>query len=321
MEEQKSFFWQPSAAEILGKGRIKEADKNLVEQILDLAEDEALIIKRGLIPKEYDFDSRKFMKHGREVKLKRFYSLEEAVHKGMKPEQLRRIAFNRIRSSYYSCYSFKPFVGTDTKTRRVSLVECLEGAKIYSYANQPAEGKFVSRIEVKPYAEAKRVEREGAGIIVRVASRRKGLPRYEIKFSSVPIFDNENKWGIANSIVTDHKLRKKIFGIRYTYLEDKESSRVFDFVAHEIAGYFAIIDHYLKQVKVSLEMNPFAVPTQLTVDYYNKWLRRVLIQPEEGDKPRKPLIAEKEIGLWGLVLRKGYEETFKARQKIKDYRW
>ena len=93
---------------------------------------------------------RKFMKHGPEVRIKRLFTLDQAVGLGKTPVQLREIAFNEIKGHNYCGYTFLPIMAAsgekeselriDERKRKVSLVECLEGARIYAYAHQQGVG-------------------------------------------------------------------------------------------------------------------------------------------------------------------------------------
>lgn len=319
---KKSFFEEPTVAEILKYTSVREASNNLVQIILSLGKEEALIIKRGLIPEKYS-SPRKFMKHAETVKLKRYTHLKEAINAKTMPMQLRREAFDRIGTAYHSAYSFKPFMGVDQKTRKISLVECLEGAKLYNYITRLGEGAIEELINIKPYDDAKKVAYEGAEIVVQIPSRTEKESQHQFKFSSVPVVDSKYKWAIANSILTDHNCGSKRFNIRYRYFEEKESSRIFNFCAHEIAAYFAISDYYYnrKRNKIPHQMSQMAIPNQFTADYYGKLEKNCLIRASEEDKPRKLVMAEKEILLWALVERFKHEGTFLAKTKVRDYKW
>ncbi|MAH32847.1 MAG: hypothetical protein QF798_04010 [Candidatus Woesearchaeota archaeon] len=320
-EENKEFFKEPTAAKILKYSKISTISKDLVNRILNMSFDEAAIIEADLIPKDYD-NSRKFLKHGPEVKLRRFNSLEEMADIRETPVQSREESLNNIKNRAYSGYSFKPFIGTDKKTRKVSLVECLKGTKLYRYANQEGT-KFNPSISVKPYDDATGVEKDGAEIITRVPSRTKKMPNYEFKFSSVPVIDSDKKWGIAYNITTTHNCKSKLYNIRYKHKSEKETSKQFNFCAHEIAAYLSIVDHYWNKEKnlIPLQMNQFAIPTQETVDYYVKLTDNCLIKTSEDKNPRKLNSAEKEIMLWGLVKKLKHDDTFFAKDKVKEYNW
>ncbi len=319
----KTFFKEPTAGKILKYERIKEIRENIVNNIMGLGEHEAGVIYADLIPRTYE-SPRKFMKHGTDVKLHRFSSLEDVLEKRLTPVQIREIAFNKIYNIPYCGYSIKPFAGTDQRTRKVSLVECVEAAKLYKYSN-PSEKK--SSIIIKPYDDARRVAKDGAEIIAIVPSRTENQDRHKFKFSSVPVTDNNDKYGIAYNISTDHSCSSKRFNIRYKFKDDKESSRVFNFCAHEIAAYMSIIDHYWNNDKniIPLQMSQFAIPTQKTVDYYDKLCNNALIQTSYDVKPRKLNNAEKEILLWNLVYKEKHDATFfsrKGRDKdLREYRW
>jgi len=316
---KKKFFEQPTAAQIKKYTLVREISEDLIDNILGLREDGAVIIRRDLVPEKFD-GPKKFMKHGREVKVRRFKSLEEAANLKLTPVQLRELAFDALKPVPFSSYSFKPFIRTDKRTRKVSLVECLEGTKIYCYANHP---DYPTSIKVKPYDAARRVRKDGAEIVVSVPSRTKKVSRYGFKFGSVPVTNSRDKWGLAHSVVTDHDCKSKRFNIRYRPHQGKESSRLFNWCAHEIAGYFAIVDYYWNTCKnlVPLEMNQFAIPTQEAVDFYSKLCQNCLIQTSPEETPRKLNFGEKEILLWGLVYKLKHDQTFFARGKVRDYQW
>ena len=154
-------------------------------------------------------------------------------------------------------------------------------------------------------------------------SRTKKQPRHGIKFISVPVEGTDRKVGIAHSISTDHTCGRKRFAIRYKDHDEKESSHVFTFCAHEIAAHLVILDFYMhtKKNMTPLEMNQFAIPTQETVDYYLNLMNRCLIQTSFDVDPRKLSKAEMEILLWDLVQQEGHDSTFFATKDPKEYRW
>lgn len=315
---KKAFFHDPTVAEI--------REKTLVnKRVTELINDEYVILDSNLlVPRGYE-SARKFMKHGPEVKPRRIYSLEQAVREARTPVQLREEAFNRIKNSFYCGYSFMP-VGKDKRKRKVPLVECLEGERIYAYSHRVPG----TEIKVKPYDNAKRVRRDGAEIVLEVPSREEKNPRIRFKLTSVPIIDSYEKHLISLGIGSDHSCSSKRFNIRYKYSDDKESSGVMNICAHEIAGYLQIIDHYLNNEKnlIPLQMSPFAIPTQETVGFYLTLENNVLVRDESltsKDKLRKLNRAEMEIMLWGFVKDLGYDRTFYAKGSrdgnLSEYIW
>jgi len=315
---KKSFFREATKSEIKQKDFI-EVNGSL--EIADLHPSQYTIIPE-LVPRGYE-SARKFMKHGPEVKPKRFYSLGQAMKYGRTPVQLREKAFNNLKKHDYCGYSFVP-LGRDLRKRKVSLVECLEGARIFAYSH---DGSF---IKTKCYADAKRVRRDGAEVVVEVPSRTKKERRLQFKLTNVPFIDSPEKYGISLNIGSDHSCPAKRFNIRYRYSDDKESSGILNICAHEIAGYLHLVEQIWEEEKniVPLQMSQFAIPTQETVNFYLKLENNVLVKDLNlvvKDKLRKPNRAEKEIALWTLVEAYGHDRTFFVKSSrdgnLRDYKW
>lgn len=319
---KKRFFQEPTKAQILrASSSFLHIETDLISRIESSLPGQTLIIERPLIPLTFP-NSRKFLKHGEEVKPKRAYTLEEVARTRFVPVRLREEAFNNIGPRAYCGYSFMPLTGKDQRKRKVSLVECLEAARICAYAHHLGTG-----IEIKPYQDSARVETEGAEITVRVPSRTKKRQKYEFNLTSVPVIDGPYKFVVAQSLASSgHDCKRKQFDFRYRYEDDKESSRVFNFCAHEIAAYFKTINYYYYILKnfVPFDMNQFAAPTIRAVDFYKRLLDSVLIKDENlrtKDKLRKLHKAEKEILVWGLVEVYNHDSTFFATEKIENYDW
>jgi len=317
---KKSFFREPTKSQIKSK-RFVEVEK--ISDIEQLSNDEFTIIP-SLISPEYG-SARKFMKHGPEVKLRRVYSLEQAVSLGKTPVQLREEMFDSINSNIFCGYSFMP-LGKDKRKRKVSLIECLEGARIFAYVYQ-----MNTKIDIKKiYSDSKRVKSEGAEVSIEVPSRTFNGRRIPIKLSSIPIVDCPEKYWIANNFLSDHSCPSKRFNIRYKYFDDKESSKIFNVCAHEITGTLELVQKEWADNKniIPLQMCQFAIPTQRTVDYYLKLERNILVKDESletKDKLRKPNRADKEIALWDFVKSFGHDETFYSKESrdgdVNNYNW
>ena len=312
---KKTFFKEATIGEIKKKDKIKI---NALYDILNLKQNEYTIIP-SFIPKNYE-NSRKFMKHGPEVKPARYSSLEHALKIRKTPVQLREEAFNNIKQYEFCGYSFMP-LGKDKRKRKVSLVECLEGARIFAYSHQKRAPIFI-----RSYADAERVKKDGAEVVTKVPSRTKKENKIQSKLTSVPFKDSLEKYVISLNIGSDHSCQSKRFNIRYRYSDDKESSGIVNICAHDIAGYLQLIEQELNKNKniIPLQMCQFAIPTQQTVDYYLRLENNVLIYDgnlKNKNKLRKLNRAEKEIGLWALVKSLGHDKTFYATEKIKDYKW
>ncbi len=269
--------------------------------------------------------ARKHMKHGPEVLPRRQYTKTQAINERLTPIQLRAEVFDSLNGPCYSCYSIHP-LGQDKRKRKISLVECLEGARIYAYANQ-VQGV---EINIKPYADAKRVATDGAEIMVEVPSRTSNHKRLKFKLINIPIVDSPAKFAITPNIGSTHSCPAKTYKIRYPYESSKETSQVFNICAHEIAGFLKIIEHYWNNEKniVPLQMCQFAIPTQKAVDFYLKLCNNILIKDpklKSKHKLRKLRIADKEIALWKLTQNLGHDKTFYSKKSrdgdIADYNW
>ncbi len=316
---KKNFFKENTIGEIKRKNKIKI---NSLYNILNLKQNEYAIIP-SFIPKQYE-NSRKFMKHGKEVKPARYYFLEDAIRIGKTPVQLREEFFNQIKNYEFCGYSFMP-LGKDKRKRKVSLIECLEGARIFAYSHQKN-----APIKIRAYADAERVKKEGAEVVAKVPSRTKGERKIQCKLTSVPYKDSLEKYIISLNIGSDHSCQSKRFNIRYRYSDDKESSGILNICAHEIAIYLELIQQEWDKNKnmIPVQMCQFAIPTQETVNYYLKFENNVLIYDENlknKNKLRKPNRAEKEIGLWNLVKHLGHDRTFYSKKSrdgdVADYKW
>lgn len=318
---KKQFFEEETKGQIKRKTLVDFAEIAELPIIGSLDPNEYTIV-REFVPRGYE-SARKFMKHGQEVKPRRIYSLEQAVKMARTPVQLREEAFDSIQGDKYCGYSFLP-LGKDARKRKVSLVECLEGARLFAYAHQSGVG-----IKVKPYADAKRVRIDGAEVVVDVSSRTKGERRMQFKLTSVPYVDSKEKYAIALNIGSDHSCPSKRFNIRYRYTDDKESSGVVNICAHEIAGYLQLVqDAIADKNLIPLQMSEFAIPSQETVNYYLRLCNNVLVRDEElvsGDKLRKMNRAEREIALWAFVRALGHDKTFYADRSrdgnVMNYNW
>lgn len=339
---KKKFFQERSKEKIL-KLNLTYSDSNLISLIENLDEENGLVVEKLFIPERFYYSrknfpgrkyrwpskeaSRKFLKHGPEVELRGFKDLDSIKNIDIDPVDLRREAFNTIKKKAYSCFSFIPFDGDDKRKRKVSLNEDVESARLYAYAKHafPQQLDFVNLIEIKGYDISDKVKSEGATVAVRVPSRRKNIPKYDFNLISAPIVDSYEKLAVVHSIASSgFGSKAKQYGFGYKYLEDKEDSRNFRFFAHEIVAYFRVIAEYKKNGNlVPLEMNPFAIPTQKTVDFY-KNLDKILIRDEwleSEDKLRKLNKAEKEILLWGFVEKYKHDSTFYSEEKIENYNW
>ncbi len=324
MTKKKAFFREATKTEVKRKKFVSLKELGGVKNLTELIDSNNYTVIPCHMPRGYD-SPEKFMKHATEVKPMRTYSLAHALTIGKTPVQLREEAFNKLNHPFYCCYSIKPF-GVDSRTRKIPLTECVEGARIKAFSHQ-VKGE---EIEVRPYDEAKAIWKEGVEILVHVPSRTEEKEKYEILLSSVPIIDCREKYALSLKFDSDHVCKSKRFKIRYRYEDEKIKSKVVNICAHEIAGYLEVIDFFWNEKKndIPLQMSQFAIPTQDTVDFYLTLERNVLIYDSSlktKDKLRKPNRADKEIELWNRVRELKHDRTFFARKNrdgnVRDYNW
>jgi hypothetical protein len=348
--DQKQFFRKKTAEEIMkGKELIRTyTASNLAEQIGMLTDDEVLVVATNIIPAKYypggkmherRFASVKFLKHGTEVKPRRDYTLEEIMRNRKLPFQQRREAFEALArydsAQFYSGYTFRPAARTgDARARKISLLQCVEGAKLFNYAGNAAGG-----INVKNYGtleRAARVEKEGSRFEVKVPSRRRKKPRYKVEMSSVATIDSPNKYAIANSINSTHTCDYLNYkNMRYKFAAGKESSDIKNVCAHEISAYLAVIEN-MKNADfnlVPLQMSWIAIPTQYTVDCLSKARNHAVAEYRStgGNICYAPLNqGEQEIFLWSLTHKEikaeknpheGHDRCWFAKEKIASYKF
>lgn len=326
---KKDFFREATLAQILNKDPvIYEAGGLNITSLDVLAFTNWFAIIPAPLPGNQNIQNN-YLKHGPELKLPRSYTRLEALGSNS-PQEIRVQTLENIPEDIIPCcYSFKPYFGNDTKTRRISLTTCLEGTRLFCMSEQ-VKGE---KIKVKPYDKAKIIEKEGAQIRVEVPSREVGKSPYEFMFSFVPVKDTEEKKVIWLELNSNHTCNYKTFReLKYNSQGSKEFSKTMDFCPHEVAGYLAIIDYYFNQDKrnfIPLQMSPFVIPSLSTVKF-NVALRNNVVLHDPTSKTdgnfRKPKQGDYEKLNWiRLKLIEDYKETFFASNKrdgkIKDYRW
>jgi len=231
-----------------------------------------------------------------------------------------------------------------TLTGKIFPLHIAKAAKIYSYA-QWSQNK-VPRIDVKAYdmlgekfidlSDSKaRASQNGAQLVVFVPSRTQRNPRYKIKFSSIPVIDDENKHLIAYNLASTHICEDKLYGnIAHPPPKTKYINCLLDY--HDIAGTFGIFDYYLNPLdrgsiepsnNVPLEMNLTGIPTESFARDLDTLLHRTVIL-HKGEKHEKKLNdAEMNYILSAILIFTGHdlnlfaEPSKESGKKIKDYTW
>ncbi|MBU0459934.1 MAG: hypothetical protein KJ597_06800 [Nanoarchaeota archaeon] len=329
MNEKKAYFRNPTVGEIKRSCSVTEISDHFVDKILALQENEAVIIGDNLIPKNY-WDARQFGRRGKSVELPGC-NMQEALKTEYLFQEQRRAAFNTISARRYSSYFIDPknfnTDSRDLRIRKITLVDCLEGARIYGYVHREwPKDSAISTFDVgKIYTITDNNER-GVEVNVKVPSRTLGHQRWKVKYVRVPIKNNTSRVALMLQLNARHMCEDKRNRIGESVGPDM--SDVVVFCPHDIAGYLALADHFQEQENKDIlhRLNPFAMPTQLTVDYYLKLERNCLIKyieeknGKKKEKLRTLIDKEKDIMLWGLGHIKKYDLTFSA-EDVKDLTW
>jgi hypothetical protein len=332
--EKKAFFREPGIDLILkNKTRIIKPG-SLINIIERLKSNQSFIIDYPIIPERsaqrIPYSSledegelwQRFLKRGRCLDLNNNKTtLEELIKNEKRPLDLRRKLFNNLKIDEYEVAAYGYWGIRKNQHRRIHLVDCIKGARLFAYSEQNKDEK--ENIVIRKY---ELIEKEdvgvgmGADVLMEVPSEQINKENYDITLRSIPILNDEDKYAIIFDFDADHVCKFRASRISRGY-KARESLQDF----HIIAAYLEFAHHELRADKnmIPLEQCLFAIPTQKTVDFYNKLSRNVGIQYTDlGKKVRRALNrAEKEILLWRFVEKYGHDETFFATKKLKDYKW
>ena len=310
---KEEFFYKPKTAnEILGnKSKVMFAESDIAECVLELYDDEGLIIPE-LVPEEFESRMR-FLKKAPQVVLDTGESQFDAIKRKITPLEARRKASSNLKKDEKYCgLVWKSLRKNEHK--RVSLVESMEGAKLFAYSKLAG-----ALIDVKPYNAAANAGYFGGKFKVSVPSRGAKSERYEMTLESVPITQSKFNPVIWTDITANHYCGITGNDFSYKYVSSE------DFCAHVIAAYIEMArqNRYDKKNIVPLEFMPFPMPSEETVKFYNKLLNNVMVQTFEDGKRRKRALnkAEKEILLWDLVKIEGHDKILYAEKKLQEYKW
>jgi hypothetical protein len=316
----KKFFEIPSKK--IMKDRVSNTidpkDAKLLEIILNLREDETILINAPMVPENWRTNSgRYFLKNPiNDVKASWDMNVAQIIRRGTIPLDFRLKAFEKERKGEFvprSGYSFTPLrpgINIDSRVRRISLVECLEGARMAAYVDQV---KMVHPIKIDEYLNAQKVLVEGAIVPFEVPSRSKKIPRYKFRFESVAVNPRRSKeewrkFAIGWKIKTDHSCERKRWHINYM---GGTSSREFIFCAHEAVAYREFAKRMWQNGnKNPMVMSQFVQPSDLAIELYKRALDSVLVYDEllkSKDKLRNCSKADLEILAWRLNYEAGPE--------------
>ncbi|MBU0930130.1 MAG: hypothetical protein KJ623_03585 [Nanoarchaeota archaeon] len=313
---KSQYFRKPTAKEITKGKSALEADSNLINAIESLKEDQFLRIKREL----HSFEKpKKFIRHAPDLKIVMPSTIREHIEARKTPVIYRLETMKDIKDPYYACYSHVPLRTNDRTTRRISLVNCVDGAQLYAYMQNNSAGA-----KVLDFDESLKAEKEGAQVIVSIPSRTPKQSNHKIKFISFPVTDNENKYAIAYSLRTEGHdcMDKLITNTSFNLPYFKKDSHFVSFCDHEIAAYLHLIDYFHNEKKnvTPYQMSLFAIPTNKIIELKKDLENKVVIEKpnKEGLLMDYPLTeSEKELFYWAAVNKYGPEKTF-YRKNTKD---
>ncbi|MDO8460348.1 MAG: hypothetical protein Q7S74_04520 [Nanoarchaeota archaeon] len=346
---KKSFFREKTLTELRDL-RVRQAntERNLVDRIASLDVDsESIELRLRLIPGYFFINadnsaeaSRKCLKHGEYLTLSHPKTQSDCNNSREIPLKIRSRDFEKLKELKeeqidYVGYSVRPTWGD--RTRRVVPFTFLpEGVKLFTYAENKAGG-----IKVSSYDDAKRVQKEGANIVVEVPSRTVGQQRYRFRLNHVPVLRGAENLAsvllLKPSTIHDEATKEPLRGrtphdtfyMRYTWATDQEGSDVITYYPHDIASYLAIIkEEWTKNKNLTpMEMNPFALPSQHQATFYAKLDNIIVYDPTLSSKHklRKPHLAEKSILLARAIGKYGHDDfcfwDWERDGALKNYDW
>ena len=344
MNEKKPFFEERTAKEIKDlKIQEHSSGAGLVDLILGInPAEESILVNSHILPESFYKGglceatvSRRYFRHGTYVRLSTPFSLQDTLLSrrnplGYRVEALKPLEKVPEEKLFVMGYEFRPPFGADKRKRRVTFVWDLEGARLHGYAE-----KMTTGVTIDVYADARKVATEGASVVVRVPSRTAKHSRRLANIQHVPVVDNQWKRAVWRRMTSSYQEGSEVphrtFGaVKFNSEDEIADSDVVQFYPHDMAGYWAGVRHFIKmENRVPWDMDPFAKPSGLSVNFYNLLNNNVLIQDatlKPKARPRKLHLAEKSVLLGRLLAVKGHDATFfwdpkRDPKKLADYDW
>lgn len=329
---KKEFFIEPGIEAILkNKTRIIKPG-SLVNVIERLRPNQCFVINYPIIPEKSPQKIpytnledegelwQRFLKRGKCLDFNNNKTtLEEVINNGKSPLDIRKKLFDNLKIDEYEVAAYGYWGIRKNQHRRIHLVDCIKGAKLFAYSERSKDEK--EKIVVRKYELLDKNDiGMGADVIMEVPSEQINKEVYDITLRSVPILNDKDKYAIIFDFDADHVCKFRASRVSGGY-KARESLQDF----HIIAAYLEFAHHEFRENKnvIPLEQCPFAIPTQKTVDFYNKLNKNVAIQyNDRGKKVRRALNrAHKEILLWRFVEKYHHDTTFYATEKLQNYNW
>ncbi len=342
MSKEQFFSYPHTVKSILeGRTRIDHLGRDLVDVIVG-AGDAVVITGERLVPyskmiTEGYRHAQNFLKRGPEVHIPVSATQNEATNYQIGPGRRRLRAFEDVKSDERRCgYVWRSM--RDGVRRKVHLVDCVEGAKIFAFSHR--SGNPEDTLVAKRYTRVGNVHDVGGAYDCRVPSRSRDL-QFSFVLHSVPMLGTQEQHYVWTNLhssghgggVVGKNLDTRCGSKQYDKLTFRSVVGEHVFCPHEIAVYLEISKRAGKDAQGKIMLQPFALPTPSTVGFYKKCRTQVLLQEIKRStqgkelKTRRPLNeAELEVLLWRFTALQGYVDGWfasesKHGQRLRDYAW
>ncbi len=340
---KEQFFSYPSTVKAIREGRtiLDHLGRDLVD-VIATAGDAAVITGEQLVPYSkrmaYGYrHAQNFLKRGPEVHIPVPATQDEATNYRIGPGRRRLRAFEGVKPDERKCgYVWRSM--RDGLRRKVHLVDCVEGAKIFAFSHRSSDAH--DALVVKKYTDVRNVNDAGGSYDCRVPSRSRDL-QFSFILHSVPMLGTQEQHYVWTNLhssghsggVVGKNLDTRCGSKQYDKLTFRTPVGQHIFCAHEIAAYLAISTKAGKDAEGKIMLQPFALPAPATVDFYKKCRNQVLLQEHKRGPLGKQRIthrtlneAELEVLLWRFTARQGYVDSWFASesrhgQRLRDYAW
>ena len=292
-----------------------------VKSIEDSTDDQLIILPHEAVidygrPPAFNH-GQNFLKRGLEAHVRVPRSMSYAEELELTPRDAFADAVSRIDpGKNYSGFAWR--APRDRKKRKVRIDDVLAAGKLFAFAEHSQNGD--DKIEVKPYDSVWTASDIGAVYSVGVPSRTSD-DRHNFHVSSVPKVGSD-QYGVWPNFDFDHICNDQTH--RFTF-RDFPHQRTAD--EHVIAGVYKIAQTESRD-NGRPPLQPFPVPSEDLVQYWNKLRHNVLIKHKRLDKSKgrdvynaRPLNAGEREAL--LMSKIGYDgmSTLIPDGKIMDYSW
>jgi hypothetical protein len=255
----------------------------------------------------------------------RHYTIDSAINAAEAPYQERNRKFSGLRKdavlSGYGWWGIRA-----RQHRKVHLTDCVEGAKIFAYSmqNQHDDSRRITAREYNSSNPNNVLRHMGGDYLFEVPSTSEDGKKHDVLLSSVPVARGREKFARVYDLDAEQSSKSVTKRVSKRY-----AAREVSFGKQAVAAYIELArQESMRGNNIPMQMCPFALPTQKTVDFYNRMQNRVMVKDtyvdedgKESTKKRPLNKAEKEVLLWKFVAKHGPKETLFAAEKLQDYNW